>query len=229
MSEQKQKMTESKKILQEIVYSRWVFARSFLIVFLASSFLLYGIGLTPEEKPIAMGESGIVEVANASIKGSVHLESRVVEKSGVDMVPLRIVIDSVGIDALVLNPQSKDIAVLDNALLSGVVRYPSSGLLGDEANMFLFGHSSFLPSVNNKNFKAFNNLQKVKKGDTIRVESTDMVNLYIVETIRLVDADEALVELSRTGKKLTLSTCNSFGAPGERYIVEASFVESHAL
>ena len=56
-----------------------------------------------------------------------------------------------------------------------------------------------------------------------------MVNLYIVETIRLVDADEALVELSRTGKKLTLSTCNSFGAPGERYIVEASFVESHAL
>jgi len=95
--------------------------------------------------------------------------------------------------------------------------------------MFLFGHSSFLPVVSNQNFRAFNNLEKVKTGELIRVESSDEVHVYRVTEVRLVNADEALVELSGTEKRLVLSTCNSFGDPGERFMVEADFVGSFAL
>jgi len=51
----------------------------------------------------------------------------------------------------VLNPQSRDIKVLDEALNSGAVHYPGTGSLTEDANVFIFGHSSFLPNVINKN------------------------------------------------------------------------------
>ena len=217
-------------IARNIRYKRWIFARSFFTVFIISFFLLYGVGVTPQKQENIVTENTAVDIVHASsTQPAIQLESHIVQSHSMDVVPLRIVIESVGIDAVILNPQSRDIAVLDDALLSGVVRYPGSGLLNDESNMFLFGHSSYLRTVHDQNFKAFNDLQKVEKGDMVRVESTDTVNVYKVETIRLIDADEALVELSHREKKLTLSTCNSFGAPGERYIVEASFVESHTL
>jgi len=47
--------------------------------------------------------------------------------------------------------------------------------------------------------------------------------------VRLTTAQEELVDLSpRGGKRLTLSTCNSFGQKSERWVVEASFVGEFA-
>lgn len=163
-------------------------------------------------------------------------ESNVLEeetkKEAIEYVePLHITIKSVGIDFQIMNPQSRDVSVLDRALMEGVVHYPGSGTLEEDTNMFLFGHSSHLPKVNNKSFQAFNNLEKVLVGDMIRVQSNDKEYLYEVKSISLTEADEALVSLSNpSGKKrLTLSTCNSFGAKTERYVVEAEFVGSVLL
>ena len=146
-----------------------------------------------------------------------------------DGLPVRIIIDSIGVDSHILNPSSTDIDVLDNALLSGVVRYPTSGTLNDTSNLFLFGHSTGFRVVNNQSFKVFNDLKHLEKGDIIRVRSSVKEDLYRVDSVTLTTAEDAFVELSNREKKLTLSTCNSFGAKQERYVVDASFIGEYTL
>jgi LPXTG-site transpeptidase (sortase) family protein len=203
---------------------RFTFLLSFFFVFFFSFSLLSVIGLVPESGENATDQA----LASLDRERPLSILPAEQEETGNDFVPRRVVIESVDIDTSIQNPESRDIQVLDDALLQGAVHYPGSGLLDDRSNMFLFGHSSFLPTVNNQNFRAFNNLEKVKEGDLIRVESTDTVNIYRVVGVRLVDASEALVELGINEKKLTLSTCNSFGSPSERFVVEADFVGSFA-
>lgn len=147
----------------------------------------------------------------------------------VDATPRRIIIERLGVDTSILNPESTDVETLDAALLKGVVRYPGSGDLDDVSNMFLFGHSTGFRVVQNEAFKAFNGLKNAKEGDLIRVQSDSHEYVYRVTRVSLVDAQEALVSLSSREKKLTLTTCNSFGAKSERYVVEAAFVGSYAL
>lgn len=217
----KQQTNKSETVRQKLVTHRLTFVSFFIFIFVSSLAMLNVIGFVPEARQYADSntQENILRTVNAS--------SQMNEENST--VPVRIVIESVGINVSVENPTSRDIDVLDNALLSGAVRYPSSGLLNDNSTMFLFGHSSFLPIVNNQNFRAFNNLEKVKTGELIRVESNGSVNVYSVTEVRKVNADEALVELSGKGKRLVLSTCNSFGDPGERFIVEAEFVGNFAL
>jgi len=137
--------------------------------------------------------------------------------------PLRIVIDAINIDTDVMNPVSTSVAALDEALLNGAVRYPGSSKLGEDGTVYLFGHQSYLPVVRNKNFKAFNGLQKLHEGDTITVYSGTTAYTYTVRAVSLVDASDALIPLASDGKTLFLSTCNSFGDPGERYVVKADY------
>ncbi|MBL7045439.1 MAG: sortase [Parcubacteria group bacterium] len=202
----------SKRIFDNLVRSKWRFAFSFIVIFFITFSLLTILGFTPE----------VVE-KDGSLKESKDKVSEV----GAD--PIRIVIPSVGIDANIVNPESRDLTLLDRALKDGVVHYPGSGTLEEEANVFLFGHSSFLPIVRNESYKVFNNLERLRIGDIIKVESNEKEYVYKVEVVRLTDAGEAFVDLRKGNKKLTLSTCNSFGSVDERFVVEANFVESHLL
>lgn len=215
-------------ILQTLISEKKRFVVSFFVIFVLTFSVLNTVGFVPEPIEGKTGASHEVVAAENKTPTVTLSQSENVAQILGDMVPRRITIDSVGIDVNIENPVSRDIAVLDNALLSGAVRYPGSGYLDDPTNMFIFGHSSHLPVVNNANFQAFNNLEKVKKGDIVSVFSNDAVNTYRVTTVRLVDAEEALVDLTPSGKKLTLATCNNFGSPGDRYLVEAEFVETRA-
>jgi LPXTG-site transpeptidase (sortase) family protein len=146
------------------------------------------------------------------------------------ILPTRVLIDKIGVDSVILNPTSTDIGILDDALRSGVVHYPGSGTLEDDSNLFLFGHSAEnIPVVSNAAYKAFDGLENLNIGDKIRVQSDDMEHIYLVTQVSLTTADEALVEFERGVKMLTLSTCNTFGEPIDRFVVEASFVESYSI
>jgi LPXTG-site transpeptidase (sortase) family protein len=140
--------------------------------------------------------------------------------------PIRLRIASLGIDSVVLNPESRDTAVLDRALLSGVVHYPGSGNLDDVSNMFLFGHSTRLREVRNRSFAVFNRLPELRLGDEIEVDGLMATYRYRVISIKEAPADEALVRFERGRKRLTLSTCTTFGARENRIMVEADFVSS---
>jgi LPXTG-site transpeptidase (sortase) family protein len=148
----------------------------------------------------------------------------------VDPNPKKIIFDSLDNKTVtVLNPTSRAIADLDEALLSGVVRHPDSADFVNTGNIFILGHSSYLPTVFNKNFQAFNEIQSLTWGDTIRLQSGDTEYVYQVDRVYKASANTLEVPNSRGTAKLTLATCNSFGSKDDRFIVEASLVSQRAL
>lgn len=151
-------------------------------------------------------------------------EQGVMDEPYVYEYPIRIVADSIDLDHVVLNPQSRDIAVLDNALLEGVVHYPGSGDLNAESNMLLFAHSTSLQNVRNQSFTLFNGIKELQQGDVVILYGEHFKNVYRVVGVELIDADKALVRFDEGKKMLTLSTCNTFGAKQERYVATAEFI-----
>ncbi|MCR4275054.1 MAG: sortase [Candidatus Campbellbacteria bacterium] len=187
----------------------------FFIVLLGISFAL---GLVPKLET----ETPTVAIANTTVPQSTDAVQE-------DSAPVRIIIERIGVDTLIVNPESRDIEILDTALLSGAVRYPGSGDLEDVSNIFLFGHSTGFRVVQNQAFKAFSGLKDAREGDLVRVQSKTKEYVYRVTKVSLVNEDEVRVNFSSTRKKLTLSTCNSFGQKEERYVVESDFVGSYDL
>ena len=182
----------------------FTFAFWFLVIFMISFGALYFAGVVPEEiQPAPVADTPAQVIAEA--KGE---------------EPIRIVIKSIGVNALVSNPETTDVDVLDADLAKGSVRYPGSGLAG-EGNMFLFGHSTGIKVGVNKAYQTFNNIKTLNKGDLITVYSKDKEYIYEVDKVTLVNADDALVEFGGTDKKLTLSTCNTFGTKEQRHVVES--------
>ncbi len=144
--------------------------------------------------------------------------------NAVGLAPTRVVIGAIGVDTPVLNPRSTSLADLDEELLNGAVRYPGTAFLDEEGSVLIFGHQSYLPVVHNKAFKAFNDVQELKQGDTVSVYSGNTEYRYAVRSVTLVSTDIGTIPLETRGRTLVLVTCNSLGGKEERYIVRADFV-----
>lgn len=206
----------------------------FLLCFFLFSVVLFIIDFVPE--PIQEPETkatttapvttvkeipDLVPVQSTSLVAGPALAVVEVEASN---LPTRIVIDKVGVDTPVVNPKSQSLAVLDAELLKGAVRYPGSAALGVEGSTVIFGHQSYLPVVRNQAFKAFNDLQDLKQGDTISVFAGSTEYRYTVRSVELVTTDVGSIALPTSGHTLTLVTCNSLGAKEERNIIIADFI-----
>lgn len=144
--------------------------------------------------------------------------------SGVE--PTRLSIPAVGIDLPVQNPGTRDISALDALLKSGPVRYVDSAKLGESGNILIFAHSSHLPIVTNKMFQAFNKVPDLVAGDMIELTGRDGVRyLYSVQTVVRADtADGTTIDLSQSGKQLTLVTCDTLTGKSARFVLTAQFV-----
>lgn len=193
---------------------KWSFLGVFLLVFFASTSLLSALDLLPES-----AETNVAAKDSLSASASLALEKT--EK------PTMIEIPAIDLEVPVNNPNSTDVTVLDEALLTGAVRHPSSSNLGETGNVIIFGHSSYLPVVRNQSFKAFNGIEKLKRGDRILVTGDDRTFVYEVESVMTADAEEDSIPLTVSGSKLTLATCDSFGTKSDRFIVSADLVESY--
>lgn len=200
--------------VQRIRARKWSFFGFFVIAFFGSVLILGQLGLLPEIKSATVVEA-VTPVSTPA--------PEVVE------LPIKIEISKIGLSAVIVNPTTTDIATLDKELLKGAVRYPTSAKLGETGNVVLFGHSSYLPIVGNKAYKAFNEIQKLAVGDVVTVYSADTAYTYRVRTVEKKTATNDGIELSVTGRVLTLTTCNSFGAKESRFMVTADFVESHLI
>jgi LPXTG-site transpeptidase (sortase) family protein len=136
--------------------------------------------------------------------------------------PVQVTVADIKLNVSIANPASTDIDVLDEALLRGAVRYPTSALLGEQGTVLLFGHSSYLPVVRNQAFKAFDDIQKLKPGQSISVYSATREYRYSVTGVRQVNVEAgAIVELPEDGQYLTLVTCDSFKGKADRFVVTA--------
>ncbi len=193
---------------------KWAFLGAFVGIFLISLSLLSGMGLVPEKAE---------KVAKVEKQQASALDAYTKED------PVRILIPSIAMDMRVENPSSTDVKILDQALEKGAVRYPTSARLGETGNMVLFGHSSYLPVVHNKAFKAFNRIQDLTAGERITVESNGYAYVYAVDNVYKADAEQDAIPLTEVGYTLTLVTCDSFATKSDRFIVTATLVESYPL
>lgn len=207
--------------LERVSTNKWRFLAVAALVFGVSVGVLAKLDLLPETVPAVQAVSTPVQ---AVVPESAHVVTPVLSE-----LPTEIQIPAIRLLALVSNPTSTDIAILDKALLKGAVRYPTSAKLGDVGNVVLFGHSSYLPVVNNQAYKAFNNIQKLTVGDIVIVSSAGTAYMYRVRTVAKESTLDAAIVLSVTSRVLTLSTCDSFGESTDRFVVTADFVESHPI
>lgn len=199
---------------------KWSFFGVFVAVFFASVAVLGQLDLVPETPPAAT----LSLPANESITAHAATPSLVAPE-----LPTTIEIPAIGLSATIVNPTTTTSAVLDQALLKGAVRYPTSALLGEEGNVVLFGHSSYLPVVGNQAYKTFNGIQKLVAGDVVTVSSPDTAYTYRVRKVTKENANDAVIPLSVAGRVLTLSTCDSFASKSDRFVVVADFVERHSI
>lgn len=143
--------------------------------------------------------------------------------------PKQITIEKIGVSSEISTPDTADVPTLDAALKKGVVHYPGSGGIGGSRRMFLFGHSSRLPVVQNEAYQAFNGLNKLEAGDEITVTGGGEELTYRVSRVEIADKDEALVSLESGPGQLTLSTCTTFGARQNRVVVRAELITNLSL
>lgn len=206
----------------------WVALGIFTAIFIGLFTVLYVTGFVPDQ---LKGQDAVVLPDEAN---SISSTTNVTNTNRAFIYPTHITISSVGIDAPISNPETRDVAKLDEYLTKGAVRYPDSGTL-DGGNMFLFGHSTGFKVVRNQAYKTFNNLKDVKSGDIITVYSATSTRAdgtiepsrtynYKAVSVTLVDDSKALVDFTRKEHMITISTCNTFGEKQERYVVEALFV-----
>jgi LPXTG-site transpeptidase (sortase) family protein len=208
---------------------QWVL---FLLVSAGVISLTYGffalIDFLPE-KPGANRDS--IEVNNSNADAPIIPLDRNGEDALIqtDPLPAKIIFDTLKKEIKISNPEADDVQTLDAALLNGAVRHPHSADFHNEGTIVLLGHSSYLPKVFNKNFQAFNDIQKLAWGDTIRLRSQDTEYTYSVDRVYEAKASVAEIPIEFGTPKLVLSTCNSFGTKDDRFIVEAKLVGSKKL
>jgi LPXTG-site transpeptidase (sortase) family protein len=221
-------MASKKGIIPNILERSDSFAIAFALLFAVTFSFLYLVGATPDsptrtsdtQTPVAQIEPTPQDTGD---QGATPVQT------GEPQVPVKIKVSKIGLNAVVSNPASTDVDVLDEYLLKGAVRYPTSAPLGVNGTVLLFGHSSYLPIVHNQNYKAFDGIQNLKNGDIIDVYSADTDYQYAVTGVRIADANNDIVELPQDGQHLTLVTCDSFATKSNRFVVTADLVGTSAL
>jgi sortase (surface protein transpeptidase) len=185
-----------------------------VIIFLGSVFILSRFNLVPETWDNSSKETSVEKARNTT-----DLDKKL--SSIPASLPKRIIIPALGTDSPINNPESKNIDILDRSLQNGVVRYPSSGMLGQKTNMLLFGHSSYLPVVKNENYKALNGLDDLEEGDEILLFSASHKFIYKIKSVEKSNSQNALVVFESDRRELTISTCDSFGNLEDRFVAKA--------
>ena len=188
-----------------------------LAVFTVTFTLLYFANLVPKS---FQGEDRIEEEASKIINTDGKVSENTTPLTATK--PTKITIDKIGVSSVIGHPNSQDVAVLDSYLPRGAVYYRGSGTI-EQGNIFLFGHSTGLQVVRNQAYKTFSGLNKLIKGDEITLWVDTSKYIYKVTSVRLMDENSALVSFDKTGRTLTISTCNTFGQKQERWVVEAVF------
>lgn len=220
------------RAIDAILEQKWSFLTAFFIFFTVSYGFLALADFLPEP-PKTETKTVTDTVATATIATTVEAKNPTQSVSlfegEVDALPQTMTIVRLNRTVRVLNPASRSIEALDSALLSGVVRHPDSATMKDEGNIFILGHSSYLPVVNNRSFQALNGIQDLVWGDIITLSSDDVISTYRVSKVYKAKASVLTIPVAGEGKRLTLATCNSFGSTDDRYIVEAELVSSKPL
>ena len=230
-------MASNKGLLKEIEGKSGSFALVFLVLFGLTFGFLALVGATPDDSGVtpnsdlALRSSGTPAPPTVSsvqpTNPNVSQPQPTLPSTG--ELPIKIVVKKIGLNVLVTNPNSTDVHILDAALLKGAIRYPTSGQLGENGTVVIFGHSSYLPVVHNKVYKAFDGIQDLQVGDIVSVYSGHTEYQFSVTGVRVADANIDTIPLPQDAEHLTLVTCDSFTSKNNRFVVTADLLGIYPL
>lgn len=213
------------QLIDAVLARKAAFLVTFAVVFLLSYGVLAWVDFLPEPVQRTSDTEATTPLPHATSTLPILVTEEPVIVAPVEPIyPTELLIPSLDKRLTILNPTSRSVTDLDEALLRGVVRHPDSATLEQTGTVFILGHSSYLPSVRNANFQAFNSIQNLKFGDEIIAEAPAGTFVYRVEKVYRAKASELVVPIAGDTRRLYLATCNSFGSTDDRYIVEAILV-----
>jgi len=201
------------QIIEAVLQRKIRFITTFFFVFLTIYIFLFIVDFLPEapteqettepaaelteaEREQMSEETDVLQTVSESPLNIEVLDTEqpVTEVATQDM-PVSMYIEKLDRTVDVLNPVSRTIADLDTALLEGAVRHPDSAAPNQDGNVFILGHSSYLPNVFNRNFQAFNGIQNLEWGDTITLTSNAVIYTYRVEKVYKARASDVRYQL----------------------------------
>ena len=143
------------------------------------------------------------------------------------MEPDVLTIESLAIKAPVIYVDQADEPTIQNALINGVVHYPSTAKPGELGNDYIFGHSSDFRWSSGHYKTIFALLPKIEVGATITLsDSQGHPFTYIVTEKQVVAANDLRwLGQDKTKKILTLQTSYPLGTALKRFIVRAELLE----
>lgn len=224
--------------------SRRLFAFTALVFFVLLLSTAESVGLVPyyidgteptrsatrlPAAPIAITDLAQLEGASLTLTGAGTITAptaRADAAISTGVAPARIIIPAIDLDLPVQNPETTDVEALDVLLKKGPVRYAPSALLGERGNMIIFAHSSNLPIVHNKMYKAFNKIPELEAGELITLAAADGTkHLYRVVSVKKVDVnDDVSISLATSSTRLTLVTCDTLSGKSARFVLDAEYV-----
>ncbi len=201
-----------------------VFVSAAVVIFFLSLSAASSVGFVPDY--IDGTDRDYETVAETLSSNTVALSHLPELGNEVVVEPERIIIADIELDLAIQNPDTRDIAELDELLKNGPARYIDSAKLGEKGgNVLLFAHSSNLPVVRNPMYKAFNRVKELEAGDTITLQAAGKNYLYSVTSVKKADASDTRIDMRKElGTRITLVTCDTLTSKDARFVVEASFV-----
>lgn len=210
--------------------SKKAFAVVFVVLFFLSFSAADSVGFVPYyidgSAPRSIALDDLPQLGNKQQPVATSTQP-VTETAAAPVKPERIIVSSIDLDLPIQNPSTRDIEALDEVLKKGPARYVDSALLGAKGNVLIFAHTSHLPVVHNQMYKAFNRLPELESGDTVTIVGEGKKYLYSVTKVRRADAEEELIDLSPTGNRLTLVTCDTLTSKSSRWVIEAELVGTY--
>lgn len=197
-----------------------VFFAALLVIFFSSLSAADSVGFVPYYVDGTAPRAETLALSNLP-----ELGEETVAPKEIAVLPTRITIDAIDLDLPIQNPETRDIEALDELLKDGPARYVDSAKLGTQGNVLIFAHSSHLPVVHNQMYKAFNKIPELQAGDSIILTGEDGKSyLYNVVSIKTADADDAIIDLVVSGKRLTLVTCDTLTGKSSRFVLTADLI-----
>ncbi|MEX2043310.1 MAG: sortase [Patescibacteria group bacterium] len=130
-------------------------------------------------------------------------------------------IPRIRVAAPIVRPRSTSEAVINEALLKGVIKYPGTAEPGEQGNVFLTGHSSYYWWVQTEFRNVFALVPQLRRDDEIVIYSQGRKYSYRVHSVFEVTPSQTGVLKPTPVATVTLSTCVPIGTSYRRKIVQA--------
>jgi LPXTG-site transpeptidase (sortase) family protein len=139
--------------------------------------------------------------------------------------PQNLTIPSIGVEAPIVFPESKNEYVLQKALEKGVIYWPDSTPINEKGTITILGHSSAYPWYQGDYGSVFSLLNKLKEGDSIFLFSNEEKYVYKVVGKEIKAPKDLSLETQEEESILYLISCWPINTDWRRIAVKAMLLD----